>query len=150
MNAPVETIMNFLQRPGRNRSGPHGTLDEVDQDPYLLQESKVGETYPTYQYKDYALPRGIRPDQLRYKFTGEDLEAVGLDSKSDDYKLIYGALSYHNAGGREILGQLKANEIAGWGFHPFDTGRLEVQICCMTLKMRRMHGQIVSNRFNGT
>lgn len=137
-NQPTETIVRYLKREGRNR---YNVMDE-DPDPFLLKEIKSDSVLPQYEVDGLPLPRGIRPDQLRYKFTAEDLEACGLHKDDEDFKLIYRALSYYNANGKEVMNQLKANEVARWGYHPFDTGRLEVQITCMTIKMRRLFGQI--------
>lgn len=138
-NQPVETIVRYLQRDQANR---FNVVDE-DPDPFLLKEVKTGDSIlPQYEVDGIPLPRGIRADQLRYKFTADDIEACGVRKEDADFKLIYQALSYYNANGSEVMSQLKANEVARWGYHPFDCGRIEVQIACLTIKMRRLFGQV--------
>lgn len=146
MRSPVSVIMADLTRIEKNRI--HAPDD--DPDPFLLKEVKPGEALPIYEVDGYELPRGIRPDQLRFGFTGDDLEACGVSKEDEDFKLIRQALSFYNANGTEIIRQLKKNEIARWGLHPFDNGNREVAICNITIKMRRLQDQMKANRKNFT
>ena len=66
-NQPTETIIRYLTREGRNR---YNVVDE-DPDPFLLKEIKSDSVLPQYEVDGLPLPRGIRPDQLRYKFTAD-------------------------------------------------------------------------------
>ena len=67
MRSPVSVIMADLTRIEKNRI--HAPDD--DPDPFLLKEVKPGEALPIYEVDGYELPRGIRPDQLRFGFTGD-------------------------------------------------------------------------------
>ena len=63
---PVKTMLGALQDTDRHR----WNTEDTDPDPFLLREVKPNEALPIYEYDGHPLPRGIRPDQLRHRFTG--------------------------------------------------------------------------------
>lgn len=111
--------------------------EDKDPDPFGVK-SADGEVHPVYHFKDFPLHPGIRPEQLRFHFTSDDIIACGVEPGSKREELITQALSMPNASQREIRNQLVQNEIARWGFSKYDTGSPEVQISIFTLRLRNI------------
>jgi len=111
--------------------------EDKDPDPLNVKDAE-GDVHPIYHFKDFPLHPGIRPDQLRFHFTSDDIIACGVEPGTKREELITQALSMPNASQREIRNQLVQNEIARWGFSKYDTGSPEVQISIFTLRLRNI------------